>query len=394
MKCLDLEQEAEGNTMAYQFKTDVLIVGGGPAGASTALSLLKYSDLKVTIVEQSDLDTLRVGEQVSPAIFDLLAYMNIDRTDFETNSFIYGYNHVAAWGSANLSSRYSISSTVEDSIQLDRKAFDLLLLERAGQRGASILPRTRCIDFKQTKEGDWTIELKHKTKGDILVKTNFLVDATGRQNAVSRNLGLKPLKSDELVAIGTFITFEKGKVPAQEVLLETVEEGWWYCATLPNDKIGLTLFTDAGIAKEKQLQKTHQFNQLLLNTRYIKNKIKQGVSYQSPWVRNAYSKLIDITPIKNYIAVGDAIASFDPISSMGIGFALSSACHASKTIIDFENNRDDTYRLDYQNNINTIYKDYQQTKNQFYTTEQRWKESEFWQQRLMSNTIKSKIKSY
>ncbi|WP_109851803.1 lysine-epsilon-oxidase maturase LodB [Aquimarina sp. AU58] len=393
MKCLDQEQEVEGE-MAYHFKTDVLIVGGGPAGASTALSVLKYSDLKVMIVEQSDLDTLRVGEQVSPAIFDLLAYMDIHRTDFETNSFIYGYDHVAAWGSANLSSRHSISSTVEDSIQLDRKAFDLLLLERADQRGASILPRTRCIDFWQTKEGDWTIELKHKTKGDILVKANFLVDATGRQNAVSRNLGLKPLKSDELVAIGTFITFEKGKVPAQEVLLETVEEGWWYCATLPNDKIGLTLFTDAGIAKEKQLQKTHQFNQLLLNTRYIKNKIKQGVSYQSPWVRNAFSKLIDITPIKNYIAVGDAIASFDPISSMGIGFALSSACHASKTIIDFENSGDDTCRLDYQHNINAIYKDYQQTKNQFYATEQRWKESEFWQQRLMSNTIKSKIKSY
>ncbi len=380
--------------MAYHFETDVLIVGGGPAGASTALSLLKYSDLKVMIVEQSDLDTLRVGEQVSPAIFDLLAYVDIHRTDFETNSFIYGYNHVAAWGSANLSSRHSISSTVEDSIQLDRKAFDLLLLERAGQRGASILPRTRCIDFKQTKEGDWTIELKHKTKGDILVKANFLVDATGRQNAVSRNLGLKPLKSDELVAIGAFVTFEKGKTPAQEVLLETVEEGWWYCATLPNDKIGLTLFTDAGIAKEKQLQKTHQFNQLLLNTRYIKNKVKQGAAYQSPWVRNAFSKLVDITPVKNYIAVGDAIASFDPISSMGIGFALSSACHASKTIIDFENSKDNTYRLDYQHNIDAIYKDYQQTKNQFYTTEQRWKESEFWQQRLMSNTIKSKMKSY
>ena len=57
---------------------DVLIVGGGPAGTSVALSLLNYSDHTVMLVEQSDLNQMRVGEHVSASIFDLVEYLKID----------------------------------------------------------------------------------------------------------------------------------------------------------------------------------------------------------------------------------------------------------------------------------------------------------------------------
>ncbi len=67
----ELDQDAD--FMTSTFETDVLIVGGGPAGSSTALSLLKYSNLEVALIEQSTLNNLRVGEQVNASIFDLLS---------------------------------------------------------------------------------------------------------------------------------------------------------------------------------------------------------------------------------------------------------------------------------------------------------------------------------
>jgi flavin-dependent dehydrogenase len=81
-------------------------------------------------------------------------------------------------------------------------------------------------------------------------------------------------------------------------------------------------------------------------------------------VKNAFSQIADISSSKNFLAVGDAAASFDPISSMGIGFAISSACHAAKAIIDADSGHENTF-VNYQENINTIYHNYLTNENIF-----------------------------
>ncbi|MFK7950750.1 MAG: lysine-epsilon-oxidase maturase LodB [Saprospiraceae bacterium] len=366
--------------MDNYFETDILIVGGGPAGTSTALSLLKYSNLRVTIVEQSAFDTVRVGEQVNPSLFGLLEYLGIQRRDFEANSFIHGYSALAAWGSDRITTRDSIFSNQEESIQLDRSKFDLLLLEKAAKNGATIFPRTRCLNFDQNDDNSWNIDLKHDTKGVFQIQSTYLIDATGRQSNICRKVGVSSKKDDELVAIGTFVNFERDDTLKQDILIETIEEGWWYCATLPNQQVTTTLFTDASVVKEKQLHKFENWSRLLSKTLYIKNKLKTAKSCEKLWTRNAFSQLTNITTRKNFLAVGDAIASFDPISSMGIGFAISSGCHAAKAIIDTNNDYDTI--VNYQENINVIYRNYQEVKSSFYQKEHRWENATFWERRL------------
>jgi flavin-dependent dehydrogenase len=371
--------------MGIPFETDVLIVGGGPAGTSTALSLLKYSNLKVTIIEQNALDTVRVGEQINSSLFELLDYIGIKKSDFENNSFIPGYSSLAAWGSSRITSRDSIFSTQAESFQLDREQFDLLLLEQASQKGALILPRTKCTDFRQT-ETNWVIDLKHETKGDFTANAKYLIDATGRQSNVCRKLGLSSAKKDDLVAVGVFLHFEDSNILKQDILIETIEEGWWYCATLPNQQMTVTLFTDTHIVKEKKLKKIENWNKLLLDTVHIKNKIKNASSLENFWVKNAFSQVTDSTSISNFLAVGDAAASFDPISSMGIGFAISSACHAAKAIIDYENKNQSSIS-NYQQNVNAIFNNYLTIKTQFYDKEKRWQDAPFWKKRIVNQNI-------
>ncbi|MFX4914314.1 hypothetical protein ABTC20_19065, partial [Acinetobacter baumannii] len=87
-------------------------------------------------------------EQVNASIFDLLDYLNISKNDFTENCFLPGYDSLAVWGTSNISSRHSIFNTQIDSYQLDRESFDLLLLQKAAERGAIILPRIKIIEFK------------------------------------------------------------------------------------------------------------------------------------------------------------------------------------------------------------------------------------------------------
>ncbi|MDP5082014.1 MAG: tryptophan 7-halogenase, partial [Winogradskyella sp.] len=107
--------------MSSIYQTDVLIVGGGPSGSSAALSMLKYSNLKVTIIEQNDLHTVRVGDHVHASLFDLLHYLGVEKNDFDKDVFLPGYSNLAAWGSDNLASRESIFSTHVDGYHLNRE---------------------------------------------------------------------------------------------------------------------------------------------------------------------------------------------------------------------------------------------------------------------------------
>ncbi len=376
LRVQELDQDA--NFMTSTFETDVLIVGGGPAGSSTALSLLKYSNLEVALIEQGALNNLRVGEQVNASIFDLLSYLGISKTDLDQNSVLPGYDSLAAWGSSNISSRHSVFSTQVDNFQLDREVFDLFLLKKASENGALIFPRTKAIEFKNN-ETFWLVNVKHETKGDFVIKTKYLVDATGRQSSVCRKIGAQFTKFDDLVAVGSFLHFKDKKVLEQEILLETVEEGWWYYAALPNNRVVVSLFTDSIIVKEKQIQRTECWMELLLKTNHVKRKMKNTVTHEKLWVRNAFSHFTDTSDTFNFLAVGDAAASFDPISSFGIGFAISSACHAAKAILDHEIN--DHALTEYQRSINEIFSNYMQNKHLFYNKEQRWKDSYFWKNR-------------
>ena len=92
----------------------------------------------MTIIEQSDFNTTRVGEHVSSSIFDLIDYLKLSKSDFRQDSFIPAYASKAYWGSDQVRSVNSIFTTEEATFQLDREKFDFKLIETAAERGATI----------------------------------------------------------------------------------------------------------------------------------------------------------------------------------------------------------------------------------------------------------------
>ncbi len=365
-------------------QTDVLIVGGGPSGASAALSLLNYSTCDVTIVEQSDFSQTRVGEHVSSSIFDLIHYLQLNKSDFEKDSFIPSFASKTYWGSDEVSTTNAIFTTDEATFQMDREKFDFKLIEVAAKRGATIYPRTKCVAYTQLEDKTWQVSLTHPSEGKFIIKANYLVDATGRESNVCRKVNVPSKKIDSLMGIGLFLELGNNSKKFEQTL-ESVELGWWYAACLPNNKMVMTLFTDADIISEHKLHQLESWNQILQKSKHIKHLIHDARALSDKlWVRNAQTQLCDPRSIERFVAIGDAAVSFDPISSMGIGFSISSACFAAKHIAnELEENRSTIDVL--QEDIIQNFNHYLKIRAEYYQMEKRWPSSKFWQRRASFN---------
>lgn len=362
-----------------QFETDVLIIGGGPAGASTALGLLEYSDLRVTIVEQSDLTIERVGEHVSGALFPLLDYLKLSRSDFEEETFIASHSHSSAWGSPESTNRDNIFTTEIETYQLNRFQFDLKLLETVSERGGLVFPRSKCNSY-QFHNGMWEVTLQHPERGEVSIYSNFLVDATGRKASVSRMLEIPIRKKDKLTGVGMHMRLPKS-FPVKQTI-ESVENGWWYHAFLPDGMATAVFFSDADLISENKWSTSDNWFGELAKTNQIRQYIEGCHCLSaSPWVRSAASQYTDAIGVSRFLALGDAAAAFDPIASLGVGFSISSGCAASVIIQKDLNSEGGSVIEQFRADIRKQFFQFESTHKHFYSKEKRWPDSVFWQRR-------------
>jgi len=263
-----------------------------------------------------------------------------------------------------------------------RDQFDIKLIEQVAERGGTVLPRSKCVDFQYLENKNWLIKIKHAEKGEFNIQADYLIDATGRAAHVCRKIGVPSKKHDSLMAVGTFLSFDTEPNSKREQILEATELGWWYTAQLPNNKMVITLFTDADIISENKLHQANDWNYLLSSTKKVKY-LANGATALSkkPWVRNAQTQITDPTSIDHFMAIGDAASSFDPISSMGIGFSITSAFHAAKHIQSELSQNKVLTTNSFQKDIEQNFERYLKIRKHYYQQEKRWASSPFWKRR-------------
>jgi flavin-dependent dehydrogenase len=355
---------------------DIAIIGGGPAGSAAALALSRYTQRRVVLIERSNYGAMRVGESASSGLAPILAYLGVGELLCE-ETHLPAFGNVAAWGSTSASSRDFLFTAGGQGWLLDRAAFDASLARAAERVGICVLRETNVVAASLASDL-WNIEVNGQHS--LNLAATHIIDATGRRCAIARAAGARREPLDKLVGLVTWMSFEKARNHPRTVLVEAVENGWWYSAPVPGERLVVAYMTDADELDRRLTGNNERFVEFVSAAPLTSARATDGTPALPSRVWLAESATTMPCVGKGWIAAGDAAASFDPLSSLGIGYAMLSGIQAARAV-DHRLNGNEDLAAAYEADVARHITDYLTQRRELYRLEQRWQDRPFWSRR-------------
>lgn len=354
--------------------SNIVVVGGGVAGAIACLRLLQNGFVPIWIADQIAASD-KPGEHLAPAARPLLSEVNavelIDRCyHLEANAMF------SSWGSAQLSDRSAILHLEGAAAVLDSRRFEADLRELACQRGVEPLASTALNATLLGK--NWHISLD-----DRRIIADYLIDGTGRQSSCVGKLSTH-FRADRLCAAVGFCE-QKADCevePTRATLVEAVAEGWWYAALLPDRRLVLNYYSDSDLLVEGLHRDLAAWNRLIDATIHIRRWIDEAGFEITvpPRIHSATTSWLAPCSGERWVAVGDAAAAFDPLSSHGMTTAIWTAIAGADAIASSLTGDIEASRR-YSLKVSLGLQDFLQSRQKIYNLEQRFASHTFWRRR-------------
>lgn len=305
---------------------DVLVAGGGPAGAVSAIELARRGH-RVLLLEAEHPPRYRVGESLSPSACAALSGYGVD---LASAGFVAKTGATLVWGEHGTFSTYYPGAS---AWQVRRDELDAKLLDQA--RAAGVQVRTGVRVERVRFDGDRVSGVSWVTAGGGTAEAapRWLVDATGPDALLARERGL--LHDEPALDRHAVWAYWRGgrRLPgraAGNTLLVGGDPAWWY---LPvggaEELIGVGLVgagpvpdTDPATAYLVALAKVPLLRELL------------AVAEQVGPVRSAPARARTAGWLcgPNWTLVGDAAGFVDPLLTPGVQLAVESGALAGRTV--------------------------------------------------------------
>jgi flavin-dependent dehydrogenase len=372
--------------------TQVLVIGGGPAGSTVATMLIREG-FDVTLVERDVFPRYHIGESLLPSCLEILDLIGA-REKIEAYGFQRKEGGYFSWGKDSWVLEFE-RLRHPYSFQVTRAEFDLLLLEHARSQGVRVFEgtaiRSLSFDGERPRSAQWEQVAGGQESGEI--SFDYLVDASGRAGIMATHY-LKNRhfhESFQNVALwGYWEDAERASfAPEGAVLNGAVPDGWLWGIPLHDGRTSVGYVLHKTVFKEKR-QHSESLEQIYFDAiaacPVIADLVRHGKLVSKVKTEQDYSYMATSLTGPGYFLVGDAACFIDPLLSTGVHLATHAAmlCAASiasilrgevteqKAMMFFEK----SYRLAYLRLMIIISGLYAQYNG---------KESYFWQAQLLTH---------
>jgi len=219
---------------------EIIVVGGGPAGAATA-ALLAARGHEVVVVERTPAYAWRAcGVFASPAAVDALRRIGLpeDAIDAATRSI--PAMRVEAPSSPPFRLTYGDDGSLRASaVGFDRSVLDPALLDLAAARGAQVRRGVTCTGVRTTPTGP-VATLRDGT-GTAEVRARLVVGADGIRSVAARSLGVAaPARIGRRIGLTYHVAVPSHPgAPPPDARMVVVRDGYVGLAPVPGDRVNV-----------------------------------------------------------------------------------------------------------------------------------------------------------
>jgi flavin-dependent dehydrogenase len=361
----------------HHASTDVLVAGGGPAGAAAAIALAQ-SGLRVLLVERSTYGSFRPGEALPPYTSLLLDQLGV-RERFLASDARPAFAIRSAWGAAELAEQHFILNPYGDGWHIDRRRFDAMLADAAVDAGATVVRGATVSEVARVDDGFAAVIAG--PGGSRREQARVIVDATGRGARVARALGARAVAYDRLVGLmGVLAPGAAIDEESEVLLLEATADGWWYSAPLPAGGLLVAFMTDSDELARSGLRPGTRWARALSGARHTSARAEKFLHVEDVRVRRASTSRLDRAAGDGWIAVGDAASAYDPLSAEGVCKAIESGLRGGDAV-GAHLTGNNAALANHAARVDVDFQHYLRERARYYGVETRWPGSLFWQRR-------------
>ncbi|AQS66327.1 NAD(P)/FAD-dependent oxidoreductase [Streptomyces pactum] len=305
---------------------DVIVIGGGPAGATTA-GLLAQRGRSVLVLDRERFPRYHVGESLIPAFMRPMQELGLPER-MDARGFERKYGGSLVWGNKQVPWNFSFIKGGAHAYAYHTRRADLdsLILDRARELGAYIIEDATVKEPLQNSDGRVTgIRFAVRGEDDIKEATaGLVIDASGQARVLSRRF--TDLRwHDELRNVAIWTYFDNcDRLPGDEytnILIEGLDEGWFWAIPIDKGTISVGYVTRSSTVGESDKSLQEHFEAEVGKSTKLKKMLAPGRRSAGYRTARDWSYHSDRFHGDGWVLVGDAAAFVDPLFSTGVALA-------------------------------------------------------------------------
>lgn len=330
-------------SMVSPASPDIVVIGGGPSGTSTA-TLLAQKGYRVELFERDHFPRFHIGESLIPQTYHVLKRLGM-LPKMQSSHFVKKYSVQFVNQRGKLSEPfYFVDHNPHESSQtwqVRRSEFDHLMLQNARDHGVTVHEGARVLEVMFEGKRAVGVRVKPEDGPEREVRAKVVVDASGQSSMLIDRLDLR--EWDPVLKKAAIWTYWKGahrdigKDEGATVVIQTEgKNGWFWYIPLHDDVLSVGVVAGYDYLFQNRSTKDLEtiYFEEVARAPGLQPRLANATRCDIFRAQKEYSYRAKQVAGDGWCLVGDAFGFLDPLYSSGVLLALTSGMMAADAIGD------------------------------------------------------------